>query len=248
MDNKSFFDKKKKELTHKFLEIEKRTDISESEKVDLIIRNTSLACSAIAIQPIPFADILILTPMQAYMGSRIATIKGIPLNESEDLIKEVLGTLGMAVGAQQLALSLYKLGLPGLGGFMTIPLVYGLTYGIGSVMDYYFTEKRKNSAFKLTEKDIHSLWKTAKNKGVKIGKKIKSEKPKQGILTSFIEQLTDSIESVRKVTKKAEEYTRELNESAEKYHEQQKIKLEEKRRIHDKELKEFKEELNQKNK
>jgi len=248
MGKSNFFEKTKDKLKHELLEIENRTDISETEKIDLIIRNTSFTCSAIAVQPIPFADILILTPIQAYMGSRIAAIKGIPLNESENLIKEILGTLGMAMGAQQLALSLYKLGLPGLGGFMTIPLVYGLTYGIGSVMDYYFTEKRKDSSFKLSEDDVLSLWKQAKTKGEKIGKEIKSEKPKQGILTSFIEQLTDGIESVRKVTKKAEEYTRELNESAEKFREKQEIKLEEQRLSHDKELKELEEKLNQKNK
>jgi len=248
MGKSNFFEKTKDKLKHELLEIENRTDISETEKIDLIIRNTSFTCSAIAVQPIPFADILILTPIQAYMGSRIAAIKGIPLNESENLIKEILGTLGMAMGAQQLALSLYKLGLPGLGGFMTIPLVYGLTYGIGSVMDYYFTEKRKDSSFKLSEDDVLSLWKQAKTKGEKIGKNINPEKPKQGMFMSFMDQLNKGLDSLNEGAKKAGEFTRELHESAEKFSEKQKVKLEEQRCRHDKELKEFEEQLNQKNK
>ncbi len=64
----------------------------------------STVCAAIAIQPIPFADIFILTPLQAYMGVRISAIRRVPLSEKQasDLIKEIMGVVGMGMLAQQL--------------------------------------------------------------------------------------------------------------------------------------------------
>lgn len=231
MNKRKFIEESKEKLSRELFEIENRTDISESEKIDLIIRNTSLTCSAIAVQPIPFADIFILTPIQAYMGSRIAAIKGIPINESEDLIKEILGTLGLAIGAQQVAISLYKMGLPGLGGFMTIPLVYGLTYGIGSIMDYYFTEKRKDNAFKLSESEILSLWRNVKNEGEKIGQQVKPDKPKVGIFVTLLNQINNGLDRLTKAADKAGSYTKKVNESAETFLEEHTKRLEEKRRL-----------------
>ena len=53
-----------------------KLDISDDEKVKKTIKFFGIVCAATAIQPIPFADIFILTPIQAYMGTRIAKIRG----------------------------------------------------------------------------------------------------------------------------------------------------------------------------
>ena len=53
-----------------------------------------------------------------------------------EIYKEIIGVLGLSFLAQQTAIGLYKLGLPFIGGFMTIPLVFVLTYSIGKVKPY----------------------------------------------------------------------------------------------------------------
>ena len=47
-------------------------DIPPDEKVRKLLLRFSGLCGAIAVQPIPFADIFVLTPIQLYMGTLIA--------------------------------------------------------------------------------------------------------------------------------------------------------------------------------
>lgn len=157
-------------LKREIFEIEKRTDLSAEEKVSRITHITCATCAGVAVQPIPFADIFILTPIQAYMGSRIAAIRGVPISESEasTIIKEILGVIGMGFMAQQIAIGIWKTIIPGAGGFMTIPIVYGLSYAIMRVMDAYFVAKAGNR--RLSESEIKNIWKHAKAQGEQHGK------------------------------------------------------------------------------
>lgn len=152
-------------LKSEILEIENRIDLSTEDKISRITHIACAACAAVAVQPIPFADIFILTPIQAYMGSRIAAIRGVPISESDSLqvIKEIIGAIGMGFIAQQLALSIWKTLIPGAGGFMTIPIVYSLSYAIMRVMDAYFCAKAKNQ--NLSKDQIKELWKRAAEEG-----------------------------------------------------------------------------------
>jgi len=59
------------------LDIESREDISIKEKSDRIIHFFCATCAAISVQSIPFADTFILTPLQAYMATRLASIHDI---------------------------------------------------------------------------------------------------------------------------------------------------------------------------
>jgi uncharacterized protein (DUF697 family) len=154
-------EKFRKEVT----EIEFRDDLTVQEKVDRVIQITCAACAAIALQPLPFADIFVLTPLQAYMGTRIAAIRGVPVTESEasDLVKEILGVVGMGVVAQQTAIGLFKTILPFLGGLMTLPLVYGLTFAIMKVIDAWYEAKSRNAT--LTVSDIKAIWQRSRVEG-----------------------------------------------------------------------------------
>jgi uncharacterized protein (DUF697 family) len=162
-------------LQEEFLDIEAREDLSDDEKVSQIINIFSVFCAGIAVQPIPFADIFVLTPIQAFMGTRIAAIRGMPISESKatDLIKQLGGVIGLGMLAQQAALGLYKVGLPFLGGFMSIPLVYGLTYAIGRVMDEYF--RRQARGEKISKERLKNIFKEAKKEGKKAAKSRKEE-------------------------------------------------------------------------
>ena len=134
-------------------------NIPPEEKVEKLLRRFSAICAATAVQPIPFADIFILTPIQLYMGTLIAEARGYKFSMSE-IYKEILGVLGLSFLAQQTAIGLYKLGLPFIGGFMTIPLVFVLTYAIGKVMDFYFVSKTQGKT--LTKDDLKNFFKQAR--------------------------------------------------------------------------------------
>lgn len=163
-------DKIRSEIT----EIEHRQDLSDEEKISRITHIACATCAGIAIQPIPFADIFILTPIQAYFGSRIASIRGIPVSESNasDLIKEIIAVIGMGFIAQQLAIAIWKLVTFGAGGLLTIPLVYALTFAVMKVIDAYYAAKAHKQT--LTNQQMKAIWKQAFLDGRKKAKDAKS--------------------------------------------------------------------------
>jgi len=141
-----------------------KLDISDDEKVKKTIRFFGIVCAATAIQPIPFADIFVLTPIQAYMGTRIAKIRGYDFSISQ-VYKEILGVIGMAYMFQQGVIGLYKLGLPFLGAFTTMPLVFALTFAGGKMMDLYFVSKTKGKD--LSKEELLKAFKESRKKAKK---------------------------------------------------------------------------------
>ena len=139
-------------------------NITPDQKVDKLLIRFSAICAAVAVQPIPFADIFILTPIQLYMGTLIAEARGYKFTMSQ-IYKEILGLIGLAYLAQQTAIGLYKTVLPFLGAITTIPLVFVLTYAIGKVMNYYFVAKTEGK--KLTKEDLVKAFKQARKEGKK---------------------------------------------------------------------------------
>lgn len=168
-------DSAKSKIESEITSIENRTDLTDDQKRSRIIHIFSVTSAAVAVQPIPFADIFVLTPIQAYMGVRLSTIRGMPLSDAEatDLLKEISGVVGLGMLAQQAALGLYKVGLPFLAGFTTIPLVYGLTYAIGRIMDYYLEKKSKGQT--VSNADLKSMWEKYRKEGKEKAKDTKAE-------------------------------------------------------------------------
>jgi len=159
-------------------DIEFRTDLSDDQKVSQITHIACATCAGVAIQPIPFADIFILTPIQAYFGTRIAAIRGVPITESamREVIREIFGVIGMGVIAQQIAIAAWKFLIPGGGGFVTVPLVYALTYAVMKVIDLYFLYKAKGK--RLSNEKMKEAWKVAFKEGKKKQKENKVAIPK----------------------------------------------------------------------
>jgi uncharacterized protein (DUF697 family) len=153
-------------------EIENRSDLSEQEKVDRLIVIGATFCSGLAIQPIPFADIFILTPVQAYFASRIAKVRQVPISESEFhvFIKELMGIVGMGIIAQNLGMAISKIAIPVLGNLLTIPLVFSLSYAILKVCDIYFQKKQNGTP--LNPDEIKELFKKYREEGKTRGKGI----------------------------------------------------------------------------
>lgn len=149
-------------------------DINSNTTSDIevlnIIQFYSGVCAVIAIQPIPFADIFILTPTQIIMGNKIAKARGYEISENsiKNILKEISGIIGMGVIAQQLIIGAYKTFLPFLGGITTIPVVYGLTFGIGKVMDFYILANINGEM--INKSDVANLFKISQKEGKQEGK------------------------------------------------------------------------------
>jgi len=158
-------DKAKERIKSEVSHIENRTDLSDDQKVTRICTVFSTSCAAVAVQPIPFADIFVLTPIQAYMGKKIADIRGFDISEAgvKEILKELAGLIGLGLLSQQLAIGTYRTVLPFISGVTTVPLVFGLTYGMGRAMNYYFEKKIKGE--KTDPEMIKNIFKAGRAEG-----------------------------------------------------------------------------------
>ncbi len=117
--------------------------LSREEKSRAIIHATGIACGIIALQPIPFADIFVLTPIQAVMFLGIGKLYGFEISaeRAKEIVLEIAGVIGMGLIAQHSVIALYKTVIPFAGGLFTIPLVWAFTFGMGRVGIYYFERR-----------------------------------------------------------------------------------------------------------
>jgi len=141
---RQFAKKKIDELNSRFNAVVHDSNLSTDQKVNRVINGTGAICGVLAIQPLPFADIFILTPIQVVMILNIGKAYGFPLKkkEAQDIVTEIAGVVGLGFIAQQTVIGLYKTIIPFAGALTTIPLVWAATYGIGRVGKYYFECKK----------------------------------------------------------------------------------------------------------
>jgi len=171
-------------LKDEFLPIEDNRAYSADEKILRVIHVTACICGVVAMQPLPFADVFALTPIQICMGYKIGQIRGVDITEQNatQIFKDVGGAIGLGFAGQQTAIGLYKLGLPFLGGFMTFPLVAGLTMGIGKAMDLYFRYRAEGRT--LSPEQLKKIF----NEGKEEGKRI-DQNEAHSIVTAIPDQL-----------------------------------------------------------
>lgn len=100
-------------LQNNITQIENYDDLTENQKIARIRTMACATCTGMAIQPLPLADIFILTPTRAYFATRIAAIRGIKISESRagDWIKDLLGIAGHGILAQNIAIAIGKCSL-----------------------------------------------------------------------------------------------------------------------------------------
>ncbi|CAM3239821.1 YcjF family protein [Deinococcus saxicola] len=117
--------------------------LSRDENVDEVIKSAALLSGAVAMEPIPFADILVITPVQAKMVLHIGKIYGFDISQERalEIVRELGVTIAYGMAARQLMRGLAKLALPMIGGIITAPAVYGWTFALGRVAQSYFERK-----------------------------------------------------------------------------------------------------------
>lgn len=117
--------------------------LSRDENVDEVIKSAALLSGAVAIEPIPFADILVITPVQAKMVLHIGKIYGFDITgeRAREIVRELGVTVAYGMAARQVMRGLAKMALPLIGGIITAPAVYGWTFALGRLAQSYFERK-----------------------------------------------------------------------------------------------------------
>ena len=120
-------------------------------KVEQIIKVTSISCAAIALMPIPFADFPVLTAIECAMVMKLGQLYGFEITKERafNILKELGGVVGLAWIGKNLILLGYKTVVPFLGGFFTVPMVFGVCYGMGKVASLHFEHKKAGKKFDL---------------------------------------------------------------------------------------------------
>jgi uncharacterized protein (DUF697 family) len=113
----------------------------QSEMAQVLIKSTAAICAAVGAQPIPLADLPILTTLQLVMVSAIMHISG--RERSLRAATEFVGALGLNFGAGMVlregARAALKF-LPGWGNVICGMIAGAGTYAIGKAASVYFIE------------------------------------------------------------------------------------------------------------
>jgi uncharacterized protein (DUF697 family) len=120
-------------------DFEASTPEERREAITEVIQVCSVAAGAVAIQPIPLLDVVLITPIQVAMVRAIGRIYGHRLDEKA--VIEMISTFGASIVAQNLTMAAAKL-IPFAGWVASIAMAYGLTWAIGDVAAWYFENGR----------------------------------------------------------------------------------------------------------
>ena len=129
-------------------------DQSREDNAEEVIRSAALLSGAVAVEPLPFADLLIITPVQLKMVLHIGKIHGFDISaeRAREIVQELGATVAYGMLARQIMRGLAKLALPVVGGLITAPAVYGWTYALGRLAERYFEQKRLGLPFDKNER------------------------------------------------------------------------------------------------
>lgn len=117
--------------------------LSQEDSAEEVIKSAALLSGAIAVEPVPFADILLITPVQAKMVLHIGKIYGFDITpeRSREIAQELGATLAYGMLARQVMRGVAKMALPLIGGIITAPAVYGWTFALGRIAQNHFERK-----------------------------------------------------------------------------------------------------------
>ncbi|OUR95715.1 hypothetical protein A9Q84_14535 [Halobacteriovorax marinus] len=132
--------------------IENDDQSSNDDPVKKMISKYAAICAVFAMLPnslIPGSDFVGLTLIQCVMARNIAKHygKNPSFDELKELIKNIGMTMGLAFGAQQLVLSLYRTIVPYWGGVTTFAMVFSATYAVGYVIDCIYKSEAEGVDF-----------------------------------------------------------------------------------------------------
>ena len=149
--------------------------LEDGESPERLIHSFSRASAVIAMQPVPFLDVFLLAPVQVYMAERLGFEHGEPFTRvsAKEMVQQLMRAAGLSMLKQQAHIGYFRVGLPGLAGFTTIPLVYGMSYSIGKTLNYLILEHQEGN--RLDPEKIKEYWENALEEGIEYGHSIDIE-------------------------------------------------------------------------
>ena len=123
-----------------------RCDAKTDETVQKDIKRAGVATAAVAVQPVPFVEMIFITPIQIAMVRRIGSLRGYKLDKKSAL--EIWKAFRASVLTQQAVITAVKF-VPAVGSIAAASVAYSLTTTIGEVADYYYRHERKTPAGQL---------------------------------------------------------------------------------------------------
>jgi uncharacterized protein (DUF697 family) len=122
-----------------------RKGLSAAQKKEAsreLVQMSALAAAAVTLAPLPFVDLLAITPIQAAMVMAVGRVHGreVDLKEARSILVELASVCGTGLLAQKLFATATKLLLPGLGGVLSAPYAFAVTWAMGQVAIRYFDD------------------------------------------------------------------------------------------------------------
>jgi uncharacterized protein (DUF697 family) len=115
----------------------------KEKRIRALIYSKAGVCAAVALAPIPVADILILTPIQMAMVATIGYFHGVEV--TADRAAELMGVMGAGVGLREAARQLVKL-VPGYGLVVSASIAFAGTVALGEAANLWFERRMKVDA------------------------------------------------------------------------------------------------------
>lgn len=122
----------------------------DGENPEVPVRKIILAYSgaalAASLNPAPLSDFLLITPLHAAMVLHLGRRLGFPITAENagDVLEKIVGTVGLSIASRLTVGTIFKIGLPFLGGILRAPTNFALTYGLGRVAEEYFRKRCVN--------------------------------------------------------------------------------------------------------
>jgi GTP-binding protein Era len=150
-------------LQDAFIAQQRADEALKEKRIRTLIYSKAGVCAAIALVPIPVADILVLTPIQMAMVATIGYFRGVEV--TAERATELMGVMGAGVGFRGAARQLARL-VPGYGMLVSAGIAFAGTVALGETSNVWFKRRMKVEA-----QDLKELFtRVAKNARIEYGK------------------------------------------------------------------------------
>lgn len=135
-------------LQDAFIAQQRADEALKERRIRTLIYSKAGVCAAIALVPIPIADILVLTPIQMAMVATIGYFHGVEV--TAERATELMGVMGAGVGFRGAARQLIRL-VPGYGMLVGAGIAFAGTVALGETANAWFKRHMKVDAQDLKE-------------------------------------------------------------------------------------------------
>lgn len=131
------------------------------EKAREVVDICSYGGCLASVGPIPFADLAILLPVHSAMVVTVGHVFGrsITQTEAKRIALELGAVAGLSFAGAAAISAIKRLVLPGVGGLLTIPATFALTWALGRASIAYFEDPT------LAHEDLKKVFEDAMNEG-----------------------------------------------------------------------------------